>query len=123
MTYETVLDAYRWGFHSNEWLLRQALPHVPRENLETAVSTQMYYILHADNLSVHTQLDILAQVALTGAYLPTAFPQEEPDGEVTPDGQLHNPDNSGYPITEDEIKRFGAMFERLVDPDAGPDNE
>lgn len=124
MTDETVvLNALRYGFHSNEWLLRSAIPHVPRENLEAALSSQIFYLLHADNLSLPTQLDMIAQVMLTGTYFPTAFPEEKPEGETTPDGQVHSPNNSGGPITDEEIERFGKMFDRLVDENAGPEND
>jgi len=124
---QVVLDARFYGFLSREWLLAAALKHAPHENLEAAIRAQVIYLTQEKALSKLTQLDMLAQISLTGVYIPTILPQgyddeEDETVEVTPDGQVHAKENPGTPISEEDIEGFLKWFNTFTE-DMDPDDE
>lgn len=88
-----------YGVYSARWLLTQALKHVPREDLDRAIATMLYYMEKAENVTVPRAFDVLGQVAFTGAYVPPEVymqPEEEPEIQ----------DPEAPPINESDIATF-----------------
>lgn len=67
-----VLDGERYGYGSNEWLIKAAVDHAPVENKDLMIKSLIHYLAGLDqNLFIRELLDIIAQGVLTGNYTPT----------------------------------------------------
>jgi hypothetical protein len=113
-----ILDANEYGFGSREWLLVEAIKHAPVENKDLALRTVIGYLFHNPAPDLHTTLDILAQMVLTGDYSPTMHfrtvqvPTAEPEDEDEPTAE---PEAA---ISEEEIEKFLRDSDFLLGPDA-----
>ena len=65
------ISDYDFGVFSPHWMLRALLWHVPRTSLYVAVSQAINYMAYNDDPEVGTVMDILAQMAVNGKYIPT----------------------------------------------------
>lgn len=113
-----VLNAEDYGGFSVKWMISQAAKHVPRENLDFAFGQAIEYIdrliLEKSALAPADMMDALAQLILTGDYVPTAFP--EPVYSTESDGDDEDP------ITEadaEDLKKFLDSFPDAEDPMTG----
>ena len=69
------MDEEESGLFNPEWMLRKSLLHVPHRALYNAVLELITYLAHGDEtMNAPEGLDILAQVALTGAYVAPVAP-------------------------------------------------
>ena len=114
-----VLNAEEYGGFSVTWMISQAAKHVPRENLDFAFGQAIQYIdrliLEKPTLAPSDMLDALAQLILTGDYMPTAFP-EHPYEDDPEDADTETP------ITEvdaEDLKKFLDRFPDAEDPMTG----
>lgn len=112
-----VLNAEEYGGFSVTWMISQAAKHVPRENLDFAFGQAIQYIdrliLEKPTLAPSDMLDALAQLILTGDYMPTAF--AEPVYST-------DSDDDEDPLTEDDaedLKKFLDSFPDAEDPMTG----
>jgi hypothetical protein len=113
MTTTTDLpDPNDYGYISNDWLLKQALGHVPHASLYRGVVALVSYLVNSPEVDRIEALDLLAQAALTGQYIPVL--RARGVAEVPPDAEPEDP------ITDAEIDRFvediGGAFPVAEDP-------
>lgn len=75
------ISDYDFGVYSPHWMLRALLWYVPRTSLYAAVSQAINYMAYNDDPDAGTVMDILAQMAVNGEYIPTEPHNCEEHGE------------------------------------------
>lgn len=117
-------DGNQFGWGSNEWILKHAIPHAPKEFKDATLQSLVTFLLHTDNYTARDVLDLITQGLLTGEYRPTADYRsllvsatgetEVPDVEDDLYPENDNPQNSLKPITEEEIARFNRRLDEVL---------
>lgn len=116
-----IYNSEEYGAFSLKWMIKASSLWVPRENLEAAFQAAIEYLdrlatFDPDDEDEDTEpdlalmIDVVTQVLLTGAYVPTRFPDEGETGLYLPD------EEGGEPvISEEDIARFKRLLGYVPD--------
>ena len=118
----TALNTFDYGFMSNHWMLKAALAYVPPKQLYTAIVAAIDWMIYkndGDTLDLTDLLDVIAQAAFTGRYVPTtpdAPAWGDSDDSLVDESDPHATIESApfSPIVDEEaIEKFGEWLSSL----------